>query len=67
MLDEEAAAQLDAQSGIAFGDDGPSRFFYTTKVNRAEREAGCFAIPEKEVITKARRCGTLTRRSKRSS
>ena len=35
ILDEEAAAALDAQSGT-----GASRFFYTAKASRAEREAG---------------------------
>ena len=34
ILDEEAAAALDAQSG------GASRFFYTAKASRSEREAG---------------------------
>jgi site-specific DNA-methyltransferase (adenine-specific) len=36
ILDEEAAAALDAQSGVG----GASRFFYTAKASRSEREAG---------------------------
>jgi site-specific DNA-methyltransferase (adenine-specific) len=35
ILDEEAGALLDAEN-----DDGPSRFFYSSKAGRAEREAG---------------------------
>jgi hypothetical protein len=40
-LDEEAAAMLDAQSGDRGDDGGASRFFFTAKVSRAEREQGC--------------------------
>jgi len=36
ILDEEAAAALDEQSGVG----GASRFFYTAKASRSEREAG---------------------------
>ena len=41
MFDEEAAAMLDAEHS------GSSRFFYTTKVSRAERESGCHELPGK--------------------
>lgn len=40
LLDEEAAAELDAQSGA-------SRFFYVAKPGRKERDAGCDHLPEK--------------------
>jgi hypothetical protein len=74
-LDEEAAEQLDAQSGNRKGmsgggkhangyaggmfgaidstntarhdEGGASRFFFTTKVSRAEREAGCYDLPSR--------------------
>ena len=39
VLDEEAAAELDAQS------NGASRFFYCTKASRREREEGCADLP----------------------
>ena len=39
ILDESAALALDAQSGIAVS-DGASRFFYTAKADRKERNAG---------------------------
>jgi site-specific DNA-methyltransferase (adenine-specific) len=74
LLDEEAAALLDAEVGhlkggtavrsrssgntchtdtprgplpdLGYGDSGgPSRFFYCTKVNTKEREAGCEGLP----------------------
>jgi site-specific DNA-methyltransferase (adenine-specific) len=38
ILDEEAAAMLDEQSGDRPA--GASRFFYTSKASRSEREAG---------------------------
>jgi DNA modification methylase len=41
LLDEAAADELDADSGI-----GASRFFYVVKPSRAEREAGCDDLPE---------------------
>lgn len=40
LLDEEAAAELDAQSGAA-------RFFYVAKPGRKERDAGCDHLPAK--------------------
>jgi len=44
ILDEEAAAMLDAQSCQDAG--GPSRFFYTTKAPKSEREAwGRLTLP----------------------
>lgn len=73
LLDEEAAALLDAQTGVSksgvqrkpfgkggiwrtekgeapagpqYGDSGgASRFFYVAKASRAERDAGCEALP----------------------
>jgi site-specific DNA-methyltransferase (adenine-specific) len=42
VLDEEAGAALDAQSG------GASRFFYCAKASKAEREAGCANLPAKQ-------------------
>ena len=39
VIDEEAAAILDEQSG------GASRFFYVAKPSRAERDRGCDALP----------------------
>lgn len=75
VLDEEAAAMLDAQTGVLTsggrsgivttrglrGNDfehechnpikasagGPSRFFYCAKASRAERNAGLWAMPER--------------------
>jgi site-specific DNA-methyltransferase (adenine-specific) len=44
ILDEEAAAALDAQSGIG----GASRFFYTAKASRSEREAGLDGVEVKQ-------------------
>lgn len=41
MLDEEAAALMDAQS------DGASRFFYVAKANQKERDHGLEAFPVK--------------------
>lgn len=48
ILDEEAGVMLDAEN-----DDGPSRFFYTAKAGRAEREAGLeeFAAKTRAEIT----------------
>jgi site-specific DNA-methyltransferase (adenine-specific) len=43
ILDEEAAAALDAQSGVG----GASRFFYTAKASRSEREAGLDGVEAK--------------------
>jgi len=40
LLDEEAAALLDEQSG------GASRFFYVAKASRSERNAGLEGLPE---------------------
>jgi DNA modification methylase len=40
LLDEEAAAMLDEQSG------GASRFFYVAKASRSERNAGLEGLPE---------------------
>ena len=40
MLDEEAGELVDEQSS------GASRFFYTAKVSRAEREAGCSGLEQ---------------------
>lgn len=47
ILDEEAAAVLDAQSGErpVSGRGGASRFFYVAKASKAERQRGCEAIP----------------------
>jgi site-specific DNA-methyltransferase (adenine-specific) len=42
ILDEEAAAALDAQSGVG----GASRFFYTAKASRSEREAGLDGVEQ---------------------
>ena len=42
VLDSEAAAVLDAQSG-----ELPSRFFYCAKSSRAERNAGLESFPER--------------------
>lgn len=44
LLDEHAAAELDAQSALD-GEFGASRFFYVAKPSRAEREAGCEQLP----------------------
>jgi DNA modification methylase len=44
ILDEEAAAALDAQSGVG----GASRFFYTAKASRSEREAGLDGVEVKQ-------------------
>ncbi|NBD11809.1 DNA-methyltransferase [Corallococcus silvisoli] len=44
VLDEEAAAALDASDNHSPG-AGPSRFFYTAKASRAERDAGCESLP----------------------
>ena len=41
ILDEDAAAALDAQS-----DTGASRFFYTAKASRSEREAGLDGVEQ---------------------
>ena len=41
ILDEDAAAALDAQSGT-----GASRFFYTAKASRSEREAGLDGVEQ---------------------
>jgi site-specific DNA-methyltransferase (adenine-specific) len=48
ILDEEAGALLNAEN-----DGGPSRFFYTAKAGRAEREAGLagFAAKTRAEIT----------------
>jgi hypothetical protein len=43
ILDEDAAAALDAQSGVG----GASRFFYTAKASRSEREAGLDGVEAK--------------------
>jgi site-specific DNA-methyltransferase (adenine-specific) len=42
ILDEEAAAALDEQSGVG----GASRFFYTAKASRSEREAGLDGVEQ---------------------
>jgi site-specific DNA-methyltransferase (adenine-specific) len=64
ILDEDAAAALDAQSGVLKiggqgrrressglfdlgGDGGASRFFYTAKASRSEREAGLDGVEAK--------------------
>jgi len=44
ILDDEAAAALDEQSG------GASRFFYTAKASRSEREAGLDGVEAKPVL-----------------
>lgn len=41
ILDEDAAAELDARTG------GASRFFYVAKPTPAERDLGCDALPTK--------------------
>jgi DNA modification methylase len=46
ILDEEAAAALEAQSGVG----GASRFFYTAKASRSEREAGLDGVEAKKVL-----------------
>jgi len=43
ILDEEAGKMLDEQSGVK-----PSRFFYTSKASKSERNAGCEGLEEKE-------------------
>lgn len=43
VLDEDAAELLDAMSG----ERGVSRFFYTSKASRAERNAGLAGMPER--------------------
>src|SRR5581483_9748255 len=47
VLDEQAAALLDAQSGRRGDGDagGAARFFYCAKAGRSEREAGLEALP----------------------
>jgi site-specific DNA-methyltransferase (adenine-specific) len=45
MLDEVSAEMLDQQSGVQKS-GGPSRFFYTTKANKKEREAGLVMLRE---------------------
>jgi len=52
ILDEEAAAALDAQSG------GASRFFYTAKASRSEREAGLDGV-EAKAISNAKHGGNM--------
>lgn len=42
ILDEEAGKMLDEQSGIE-----ASRFFYTAKASKSERNAGCEGLPQK--------------------
>jgi DNA modification methylase len=42
ILDEEAAAMLDEQSG------GVSRFFYAAKASKSERNAGCEHLQQKQ-------------------
>ncbi len=91
VLDEEAAAMLDAQSGVSkggnptnergkggiwspssglpagpqYGDTGgASRFFYTAKASRAERNAGLEGMPERlklrDDLTPEQRAWVLT-------
>jgi site-specific DNA-methyltransferase (adenine-specific) len=54
ILDEEAAAALDAQSGVG----GASRFFYTAKASRSEREAGLDGV-EAKPISNAKHGGNM--------
>ena len=51
VLDDNAAALLDAsQKGLQKADEnGPSRFFYTAKASRREREAGLEGMERKTV------------------
>lgn len=56
VLDEEAAALLDAQSGDLQGRGnvgGASRFFYCAKASRSERNAGLDGFPDRRVIHQA--------------
>lgn len=49
ILDEEAAKMLDEQSGeVSYGNkSGASRFFYTAKASKSERNVGCEGLEEK--------------------
>jgi DNA modification methylase len=53
ILDEEAAAALDAQSGVG----GASRFFYTAKASRSEREAGLDGVELQSIGAKGNGLG----------
>jgi site-specific DNA-methyltransferase (adenine-specific) len=53
ILDEDAAAALDAQSGVG----GASRFFYTAKASRSEREAGLDGVEAQSIGAKGNGLG----------